>query len=142
MPEGVGLKIDERTRDSLVVRDVTASDLQPLRHMVRRLARGFALSTRRADQLTLAVSEVATNAIRHAAGCVKVIVSRTPDGSHVVVEVCDHGPGIPTWVRLQWPAGDAISGRGLYLIHLLCDRVIINSSTAGTRVSLMMATRN
>ena len=88
------------------------------------LARGFAaaalpdFSPDEADDLVLLLSELAANAVQHAATEFEVAVFMAPDGRSVRVEVSDGDPGYPVPQR---QATDAPHGRGLHIVHALAD---------------------
>ena len=44
-------------------------------------------------------------------------------------------------VRMTEPPLDATGGRGLWLIHRICDRVDLRSGAGGTRIQLEMSLR-
>lgn len=67
-----------------------------------------------ADTVSLIVSELTTNAVRHARSSFRVTVSRS--GSLVLVEVRDDSPA-PAFLRDGEPF--ALSGRGLHLVETL-----------------------
>ena len=71
-----------------------------------------------ADGVVLMLSELATNALQHAATEFEVAVLVAPDGRHVRVEVRDGGSGFPTPPE-QVP--DAPHGRGLHIVRALAD---------------------
>jgi anti-sigma regulatory factor (Ser/Thr protein kinase) len=91
------------------------------------------ISPRRLDDARLLVSELVTNAIRHAKlgddDVIKLVVVGGNDALRV--EVCDPGPGFepgePT------PDPERPSGWGLYLVRELADRWGVDRS-AQTRV--------
>ena len=64
------------------------------------------------------LSELATNAVRHAATEYQVSVHVVGETGRVVVEVTDTACGYPT---PQEPAGDAPHGRGLHIVGTLAD---------------------
>jgi PAS domain S-box-containing protein len=70
------------------------------------------------DALTLMLSELATNAVRHAATEFVVSVHVAPDRGRVRVEVSDGAAGYPT---PQDPVPDAPDGRGLHIVRALAD---------------------
>jgi anti-sigma regulatory factor (Ser/Thr protein kinase) len=107
--------------------------------LVARVAGYVRLHPQRQEQLVLAVNEAVTNAIRHATGNARVVISHDTHRRHLVVEVSDQGNGIPPGVVVQRPAPEATGGRGLFLLQVLCDRVDILTDTAGTLVRLIMA---
>jgi anti-sigma regulatory factor (Ser/Thr protein kinase) len=96
------------------------------------------LSPDRVAHLTLAFNEAVTNAIRHATGSALVAISGGRDS--LTVQVTDEGSGIPASVdgRRSDPGPEAVSGRGLWLIRRLCDRVDIRTGSTGTCVRLVM----
>ncbi len=67
-----------------------------------------------ADRLVLMVSELATNAVQHAATEFEVAVRVSPDRERVRVEVSDVAAGYPTPLE---PALDALHGRGLHIVR-------------------------
>ncbi len=81
-----------------------------VREQTRKALDGWALGEH-ADLAQLIVSELATNAIRHGVGPVKVRVSCTRGGLRV--DVHDLGPGRP---MRQHAAADDEAGRGLDLL--------------------------
>ena len=66
------------------------------------------------DDVALVVSEMVTNAVRHAAPPVHLEVETTDD--EVLVAVCDGSPETPA---LRDPDDDAEGGRGMVLVELL-----------------------
>ena len=71
-----------------------------------------------ADELVLMLSELATNAVQHAATEFEVAVRVSPDCGRVRVEVSDPAAGYPT---PQEPVPDAPHGRGLHIVRSLAD---------------------
>ena len=92
-----------------------ASVGQARRFLLDRLPAGSADD---ADALVLMLSELATNAVRHAATEYEVSVCVGDDARHVRVEVSDAAGGYPT---PQDQAGDAPHGRGLHIVRTLAD---------------------
>jgi anti-sigma regulatory factor (Ser/Thr protein kinase) len=91
--------------------------------------------TKRARDLTLSVSEVATNSIRHGGGSGTLALWRE-DGS-LVCDLSDHGLITDPLVGLVRPTPDRVGGRGLWFVRQLCDLVQIRSTPDhGTRVRL------
>lgn len=68
------------------------------------------------DAVSIVVSELATNCVRHAGTDFTVDVVRTP--THVRVEVADSGDGAPI---VRSPEATESSGRGLLLVRELAD---------------------
>ena len=92
-----------------------ASVGQARRFLLDRLPEGCADD---ADALVLMLSELATNAVRHAATEYEVSVRVAGETGRVVVEVTDAAGGYPA---PQEPAGDAPHGRGLHIVRTLAD---------------------
>ncbi|QLJ01911.1 PAS domain S-box protein [Streptomyces sp. NEAU-sy36] len=69
-----------------------------------------------ADDALLLLSEILTNAVRHAEGPVGLRLCRT--ATELTVEVGDHSPQLP---RPRHATGDDESGRGLFLVRTLAD---------------------
>ena len=67
------------------------------------------------DAAELIVGELVANVIRHAPGSISLHVSWK--GREAVLVVTDRGPGVPAVPGV--PDGEAISGRGLFLIRAL-----------------------
>jgi len=78
------------------------------------------------DSVALMVSELATNALVHAAGGFEVSVERT-DGS-VLVSISDRGEGRPV---LQAPPSSEPHGRGLRIVDRLSDEWGISPPAVG-----------
>ena len=70
------------------------------------------------DALVLMLSELATNAVQHAATEFEVVVHVAPDCGHVRVEVSDSAGGFPTPSE---QVTDAPHGRGLHIVRALAD---------------------
>ncbi|WP_351227045.1 ATP-binding protein [Streptomyces sp. NPDC002133] len=104
-------------------------------------ARAFALDTlirwgivERHDDVQLAVSELATNALRHGVPpgrefCVGLAV----DGAVLRIHVRDSGDGRP---EVQAADADACDGRGLFLVKELADDFGVTEHIVGKSVWL------
>jgi anti-sigma regulatory factor (Ser/Thr protein kinase) len=68
------------------------------------------------EAVAVAISELATNCVRHAGTAFSVDVEKTSD--RLRVEVADHGSGTPT---MRSPEPSELSGRGLLLVRELSD---------------------
>jgi anti-sigma regulatory factor (Ser/Thr protein kinase) len=108
-------------------------DLAGVRAFVRARAGDLGLPASRADLLSLAVSELATNTLQHTAGggLVRLLV----EPGRVLCDVIDQGP-LRTFGRAM-PAADAVRGRGLAIVERICDDVGIAAVDGATRVRLM-----
>ncbi len=123
--------------DSAVEAAFVAETLGQAREFVADQAVRAGMETERARALSLAVSELATNSVHHGGG-IGIVRTWGADGS-VVVEVADHGEIKAPLVGLLPPSTDLASGRGLWIVHQLCDLVQIQSSKAsGTLVRVHM----
>jgi len=106
-----------------------------IRSALRQYARDHSLSDEVEFKLTVAVGEAVANAVEHAyterdAGLLRVSVSRT--SSALVVEVEDDGRWRPFSRRDE-------RGRGIPLMHAMCDGVQIKSTHASTTITLTVA---
>ena len=110
------------------------TDLAVVREFVRDEAIALGLSHLRADLLTVAVSELATNTLQHTAGGGLVRIWAEPD--RVRCDVVDGGAA-PGFGRAM-PAADQPRGRGLAIVERICDEVGIHPDGGGTVVSLAM----
>lgn len=84
------------------------------------------------EELVLAVNELATNSVRHGGGAGKLLLWRESD--RLVCEIQDAGHIDDPLIGRSRPAPNQHTGRGLWLVHQLCDLVEIHSSPAGTAV--------
>jgi serine/threonine-protein kinase RsbW len=113
--------------------------LSEIRRFVRRTAAEATFGTEGAEELTLAVSEACTNAIRHTA-TKEIRLDLRLDGSCMVVEVEDEGI-----FRNRLPVPEFESGgRGILLMTAFVDEVAIMEGTSedpGTRVKLVKCKR-
>jgi anti-sigma regulatory factor (Ser/Thr protein kinase) len=110
------------------------ADLVQVRAFVRDSANLLGLSEARADLLTLAVCELATNTLQHTTGGGLVRVFTEP--GRLLCDVIDSGP-----VRVlgrTMPAADAVRGRGLAIVERICDEVGVASQDGSTRVRLTL----
>lgn len=105
--------------DTLVFRG--AADLPGVRRFVGNLAARAGLPPDRVADLCLAVDAAASNTVEHAGGAGLVTVWQ--DDGMVVCEVCDGGR-VPSRLAGRIPAPpSALRGRGLLLVHAVCDLV-------------------
>ncbi|MFJ6013033.1 ATP-binding protein [Streptomyces sp. NPDC092952] len=78
---------------------------------------GLPLTARR-DDILLCVSELATNAVRHATAGQRFLVRIREDGELLRIEVLDKSRRRP---RVRTPNSDESSGRGLLLVDAFAD---------------------
>jgi anti-sigma regulatory factor (Ser/Thr protein kinase) len=106
-------------------------------HIVRAFVAqhaGTELGPDRTADLILAVTEVATNSVRYGGGHGALRIWR--DDNSVICEVRDQGHLEYPLVGRQRPAVDTVEGRGMWLVHQLCDLVQIRSFSLGTVVRM------
>jgi anti-sigma regulatory factor (Ser/Thr protein kinase) len=107
-------------------------DVPATRRTVAQYASSCGLSPERVEVLELAASELATNSVRHGGGTGTLALWLEPGA--VVVEFTDAGRIHDPMAGRRRPTLDQEGGRGLYLVHQLCDLVQIRSSDEGTAV--------
>jgi anti-sigma regulatory factor (Ser/Thr protein kinase) len=112
--------------------------LREMRRFVSERATVAGLAPSRAEDLVLAASELATNSVLHAGGK-GTVLTWSEDGTFFC-EVRDRGPELdhPLAGR-ERPTAVQSSGRGLWLVNLLCDLVQIRSFPDGNAVRLHMS---
>jgi anti-sigma regulatory factor (Ser/Thr protein kinase) len=109
-------------------------DLRTVRAVLGALSAHVGLTPQRTDDLVLAVDEVATNTVRYGGG--SGTLRLWIDGDAVVCEIADAGHIVDPLVGRRRPAADAGGGRGLWLVHQLCDLVQIRSDVDGSVVRM------
>jgi anti-sigma regulatory factor (Ser/Thr protein kinase) len=87
------------------------------RRAMARCADVWRLDRELTETALLLVSELATNAIRHGAPPVKLVLRM--HGDRLRVEVIDSSPTLP---RLGHPGPDQVGGRGLQIVQQLAAR--------------------
>ena len=99
--------------------------LASLRQLVTARAIEAGLDESRTGDLVFAVNEVATNSVRHGGGSG---VLRVWMGTRwLVCEIEDAGTISDPLVGREKPAGDQLTGRGLWLANQVCDLVQVRS---------------
>ena len=111
---------------------IAVEALSALRGAVRRVALDVGLEPRRAADLVLAVNELAGNSVRHAGGD-GTLRCWTEDGN-LVCEVRDRGRIDDPLVGRTTPTKSQPGGRGVWMVHQLCDLVQLRTSAEGTVV--------
>jgi anti-sigma regulatory factor (Ser/Thr protein kinase) len=107
------------------------AELPVVRRTIGSLALEAGLPRSRADELVLAVNEIATNAVVHGRAPATVRAWRLDD--ELVFEVSDSGSGIKDVLAGQLtPSKADLGGRGLWLTRLLCDAVEIRNGVGCT----------
>jgi anti-sigma regulatory factor (Ser/Thr protein kinase) len=112
------------------------SDLSQVRALVFQQARAVGLSESRANDLVLAVSEVAANTLRHTKSSGTLAIWH--DAEEIVCEIRDGGRISDPLVGTRRPPPDASGGHGLWLVRQVCDLVELTSDADGTTVRMHM----
>jgi anti-sigma regulatory factor (Ser/Thr protein kinase) len=113
------------------------TSLTAVREFTAARARSAGLPPHRVTDLVIATAELAANTLAHTNGPGTVTFWATDD--EVVCQVQDQGQITDPLAGRVRPAPDASGGgRGLWLVHQVCDQVEIHSSQAGTTVRLHM----
>jgi anti-sigma regulatory factor (Ser/Thr protein kinase) len=113
------------------------TDLSRVRALVLQHARTAGLPDARANDLVLAVSEVAANTLRHTRSHGTLTIWHDQD--EIVCEIHDDGTITDPLAGRRMPAPDAGGGHGLWLVHQVCDLVELRSDGSGTTVRMHMA---
>ena len=113
------------------------TDLAKVRALVLQQARAAGLTEGRANDLVLAVSEVAANTLRHTQSAGTLTIWR-PAGE-VVCEIQDDGTITDPLAGQRRPGPDATGGHGLWLVYQVCDLVELRSDESGTTIRMHMA---
>ena len=95
------------------------------------------LSPGRANDLVIAVAELAANTLIHTSGPGTLTIWLTDD--ELVCPVQDQGQITDLQAGMLRPAPDAPGGgRGLWVVYQVCDQVEISTGQAGTAVRVHM----
>ncbi|MEU8247796.1 sensor histidine kinase [Nonomuraea sp. NPDC048916] len=121
-------------------RFVFDADLALLRQRVASWAAARDVPAEPADRLTLAVNEVATNAVEHGGGHGEILL--WIDGDSVCCDVVDPGrPGggaTEPFAGYLPPASATARGHGLWVARRLCDLVEVRTDRPGTQIRLRL----
>ena len=118
--------------DAVLRGEFGPTDVPATRRTVAQYARRCGLSQEQVEVLELAASELATNSIRYGGGSGTVAMWVEPDA--MVVEFTDAGHLADPLTGRLTPPLESPGGRGLFLVHQLCDLVQVRSSPQGTTV--------
>ncbi len=113
------------------------TDLSEVRALVLKHARDAGLTDARANDLVLAVSEVAANTLRHTQSQGTLTIWHDTD--EIVCEIHDEGTITDPLAGRRRPAPDALGGHGLWIVHQVCDLVELRSDQSGTTIRMHMA---
>jgi anti-sigma regulatory factor (Ser/Thr protein kinase) len=128
--------IDNHPPDGSDQVDFGPDGLTLLRNLVAARAAAYGLAKAKAEDLVLAVHELATNSVRHGGGSGTFRLWR--DGAALVCEISDRGWITDPLAGRRRPAADQPGGRGLWLVNQLCDEVELTTSPAGTVIRVWM----
>ncbi|BBX33982.1 ATP-binding protein [Mycolicibacterium mageritense] len=132
---------DDAQSPSFTMADVTAvpESAAQVRHRFSDwLDQNLALDAVKASDVVLAVNEALANAAEFAylsapqPGVMHVHADYDPAAAILTVIVADQG----RWRISESQHNNASRGRGIPLMRALCDRAVIDSTSAGTRVCL------
>ena len=118
---------------------IEPGSLAALRRIVAAEAERHGMSGPRVWDLVTAVHELAMNTLVHGGGRGSLRIWRT--GHALVCEVKDKGVIENALVGRMRPDPTETSGRGVWLVHQLCDLVQVRSWKHGTTVRVTMALR-
>jgi anti-sigma regulatory factor (Ser/Thr protein kinase) len=113
------------------------ADLAKVRALVLQQARAAGLAEGRANDLVLAVSEVAANTLRHTQSEGTLTIWRQP--GEMICEIRDEGTISDPLAGQRSPGPDATGGHGLWLVYQVCDLVELRSDETGTVIRMHMA---
>jgi anti-sigma regulatory factor (Ser/Thr protein kinase) len=106
--------------------------LRQVRHFVANHAAAAGLSPERVDALCVAVNELASNTCDHTGGPGQLSMWVEPD--ILVCQVDDHGTISDPLIGRIPPDLASTGGRGLFIVHVLCDLVRIYTRPHGTSI--------
>src|SRR4029077_16208152 len=112
------------------------TDLAAIRAVVHRYALEAGLAEARAIDLTLAVSEVAANTVKHAKSPGSLNIWY--DAKEIVCQIHDEGVITDPQAGRRQPSLDAGGGHGLWIVTQVCDRVEIRADEPATPIRLHM----
>jgi len=114
-----------------------AWQLNDVRNAVERSLLSFGYGRDRAEDVVLAVNEVATNAVEHGAGEALISMWEASDG--FLFEVQDAGPLQDPLPGLRAPHPSEPRGRGVWIARQLCDSLHVWPDRSGTHVRMRAA---
>jgi len=112
------------------------TDLAAVRALVRRCTQEAGLSSQRAIDLVIAVSEVAANTVQHArtAGTLDI----WKDADEIICQVTDAGFISDPLAGSRAPQPGETAGYGLWMVNQICDQVDLRSDDTGTTIRMHM----
>jgi anti-sigma regulatory factor (Ser/Thr protein kinase) len=128
-----GVRVPEPVGPVMAFQVAASRQLSELRALVREAARASPLAHDGVEALVTATSEAASNSLQHGGGPANVRIWGGDGG--LVCEVSDSG-SIKDPNAGQRPPALGLHGRGLWLVHQLCDSVELRSGPRGTVVRM------
>jgi anti-sigma regulatory factor (Ser/Thr protein kinase) len=111
--------------------------LGEIRQFVAKQATAAGLDAERVMDLTLAVNELTSNTAEHSGG--DGTLAMWVDDAYVVCQLTDAGHIVnPLAGRIPVPPDQATRGRGLLLVHRICDLVRIHTTPTGTTIRIQL----
>lgn len=115
--------------------------LPALRRLVAERAADHRLPPQRAQEIVLAVHELAVNTVRHSSHPTGMLaIWRAPDTGAMICEISDRGRIDDPLAGRCLPPAHAPGGRGLWLVNQICDLVELHSGVDGTTIRLHAVT--
>jgi anti-sigma regulatory factor (Ser/Thr protein kinase) len=112
-------------------------DLRALRTLVSLRGRAAGLPPHRASDLLISVGELAANTLSHAGG--RGTLTTWTTGTEIICEVSDGGRITDPLAGQLRPEPTANNGgRGLWIVHQLCDLVQVRTGPPGTTTRVHM----
>jgi len=132
-------KVKRPEGEPTAVLEFNLADLRVVRRIVTTMAVASGIAGSRADELALAVNEIASNAVVHGRPPACLRIWQRDD--ELICEVSDDGDGIKDVLAGQLtPPPQGIGGRGIWLSRMLCDAVEIRNGV-GCTVSIHATAR-
>lgn len=119
-----------------VRQDFDAGSLARLRSALREAAVDAGLGLQRVDDLEVAVTELVSNSVRHGGGSGRLAWWR--EDGRFYCDVRDHGRLDDPLAGRRRPQPTLESGRGLWLVHQLCDLVQIRATSDGLEIRVQI----
>lgn len=91
------------------------------------------------DDVTLALTEVCSNVVRHAHESPDYTVTVTATANRCTIDVCDSGTGLPKGVAAEPPpkSSTAEHGRGLGIVRAVMDAVQVVTGPGGVAIHMV-----
>lgn len=93
------------------------------------------------DDVTLALTEVCSNVVRHAHESPDYTVTVIATANRCTIDVCDSGTGLPQGVTVdesaRKPGSNAEHGRGLGIVRAVMDAVQVVAGPSGVAIHMV-----